>query len=377
MGPKNQSVYPSLNKKAITQLEVLIAETPNPIAEIIEIWADRLGASSLDVTTWIKLQRAKVPAAKSFASRSGSGSIPRDVEMSAGPSHLPTPAQSTSPETESHNHHDPHRHHNRHEGNGSCTPSPLLSSSSAHFPMSISNTNQYSISEVDIKNESALYSPATSRFQPIPPPPQATPTFPTIPSDAVSIGSASVVSQMMRNAPGDRDDQSCTSPVPPPRPNPNLIASSAPQNWHHDYPRPVPPTTNNIATDMAIDSPLPQFTAPSSLSPVRISRELKLGFSAITSTFTPATVTVADIPGDCPKTVAEFNERFAKYESIMVGCLEKIDSGSLRAFGFEPGTYIDVLDLYARPSFFISGVVSYFHRLMRLYAHSFRVIPLY
>lgn len=341
-------VYPSLTNVALSQLEILVAETPNPIPEIIEIWAERLGATPIDVTTWIKLQRAQGPTVVS-----GPGSLSRNTDVKAGPSHLPTPAKSTSPETDS---------HHLQEDNESSASSPLLSSSSTRFPMSASSSTQFPFPMVGIKDE-PTFSPATARFPFIPPPPLAPPRVTPIIPDAASTSSASVVSRMMRNG----EEQ---SPVllPQPAPDPNLTINPASQiSWPKGHSLNAPSSTN-IVTNMVIDTPGSPSVAPSSPSPVRISRELKLGLSAIA-----ATVTVtSDIPQDYPKTLAEFEERFAKYEPMMLNFLEKVDNGSLKPLGFDPGTYM-VIDAFPYGSVFhppfidinfymeISGVVLHFH----------------
>ena len=142
----------------------------------------------------------------------------------------------------------------------------------------------------------------------------------------MSIGSASVVSQMMRGSRhGDRDvDRGSEEPgisrqyVPPPRPVLHATAS-------------VKFDSHATAQGKAQAPPSPAPSSRIHISPI-VHRVLSV----------PASTSPPRPADDGPKTVAEFTERFAKYERKMVEFLGDVDSGRLRAFAPEPASRLKV-----------------------------------
>ncbi|GBE88598.1 hypothetical protein BKA93DRAFT_531916 [Sparassis latifolia] len=72
-------LHPSLTPESILKLQVLLSENPSPRNVEVGIWARRLGATHIDVQTWIDLWKSHLPE-------------------SSNKKHLPTPDPSTSPE---------------------------------------------------------------------------------------------------------------------------------------------------------------------------------------------------------------------------------------------------------------------------------------
>lgn len=124
-----------------------------------------------------------------------------------------------------------------------------------------------------------------------------------------------------------------TSPEPVPQRNSTLPPSSISSHFPYIIPASASGSVKNEVANspMIVDAALPPSSAPStspSLCSPRISHQVQLALASFSPSSTP------ERPG--PKTPAEFNERFAKYELFMTDFLGKMENGSLKALGFHP-----------------------------------------